>query len=139
MYSANNVFKVHTEKSYRNIKKSNRNQIGFRFEIQYYITYYIFFRVIWNQTDVRLVPNQSANSKYNLNSVWFIKISKRFLLCTGPQPKKILNCHSIFIEGVLNAINYHIFMCIKYTYNHLLYKPSQNWLINLFFNTFFYQ
>ena len=37
------------------------------------------FQLIWNQTDVRLVPNQSENEKYNLTSVWFNKISKRFL------------------------------------------------------------
>ena len=31
------------------------------------------------QTDVRLDPNQTENGNYNLNSVWFNKISKRFL------------------------------------------------------------
>ena len=49
-----------TQKSFRNLIKSNRNQIVFT-----------IFRLIWNQTDVRLVPNQSANGKYNLISVWF--------------------------------------------------------------------
>ena len=37
------------------------------------------FWLIWNWTDVRLVPNQSKNGKYNLISGWFNKISKRFL------------------------------------------------------------
>ena len=32
-----------------------------------------------NQTDVRLAPNQSENGKYNLISVLFTKIWKRFL------------------------------------------------------------
>ena len=27
------------------------------------------FRLIWNRTDVRLVPNQSENGKYNLISL----------------------------------------------------------------------
>ena len=49
----------YTEKSFRNLIKFNRNQIVFT-----------IFRLIWNQTDtVRLVPNQSENSKYNLISV----------------------------------------------------------------------
>ena len=35
--------------------------------------------MIWNQTDVRSVPNQLENGKYNLISGCFNKISKRFL------------------------------------------------------------
>ena len=35
--------------------------------------------MIRNQTDVRLVPNQSVHGKYNQISGWFSKISKRFL------------------------------------------------------------
>ena len=49
----------HTEKSFRNLIKPTRNQIVFT-----------IFRLIWNQTDVRLVPNQWENGKYNLISVW---------------------------------------------------------------------
>ena len=49
---------LHTEKSFRNLIKTNRNQIEFT-----------TFRLIWNQTDDRLVPNQSENCKYNLISV----------------------------------------------------------------------
>ena len=48
---------LHTEKSFRNFIKSTRNQIAFT-----------IFRLIWNQTVVRLVPNQSQNCKYNLIS-----------------------------------------------------------------------
>ena len=59
---------AHTEKYLRNHVKSTRNQIVF-----------IIFRLIWIQTDVLLDPNQSENGKYNLISVWFYKISKRFL------------------------------------------------------------
>ena len=43
------------EKYFRNLIKSNRDQIA-----------YTIFRLIWNQTDVRLVPNRSENGKYNL-------------------------------------------------------------------------
>ena len=57
----------HTEKSFRNLLKSNRNQ-----------TVVTVFRLIWIQTDVRLVPNQSENGNYNLISGWFNKISKTF-------------------------------------------------------------
>ena len=41
------------------------------------------FRLILNQMDVRLVTNQPKNGKYNLISVRFNKISKRFL-CVYP-------------------------------------------------------
>ena len=62
--------KLHTEKSFLNLIKSNQKQIVF-----------IIFRLIWHQTDsVRLVLNQSWNGKYNLISVWFNKISKKLYL-----------------------------------------------------------
>ena len=50
-------YRVRTEKSLRNLIKSTQTQIE--------IT---TFRLIWNQTDDRLVPNQSENDKYNLIS-----------------------------------------------------------------------
>ena len=59
---------VHTEESFRNLIKSNRNQIAFT-----------IFRLIWNQTDIRLDPNKSENGKYNLFSGWFNKISEIFV------------------------------------------------------------
>ena len=52
----------------RNIIQSNRNQIVF-----------IIFRLIRNQTEVRLVSNQSENSKNNLISVRLNNISEIFL------------------------------------------------------------
>ena len=60
--------KEHAEKTFRNLIKSHRNQIVFT-----------IFQLIWNQTDVRLDPNQSENGKYNLISVRVNKISKIFL------------------------------------------------------------
>ena len=42
------TFGLHAEKYFPNLIKSNRNQIVFT-----------IFWLIWNQTDVRLVPNQS--------------------------------------------------------------------------------
>ena len=60
----------YTEKSFRNLINSNWNQIV-----------YTIFRLIWNQTDFRLVTNQSKNGKYNLISVWFNKIPKKISLC----------------------------------------------------------
>ena len=59
----------HAEKSLRNLIKSNRSQIV-----------YTIFRLIWNKTDIRLVPNQMENGKYNLILVWFKKIWK-IVLC----------------------------------------------------------
>ena len=45
----------HTEKSFRNLNKLNLSPIVFN-----------IFQLIQNQTDVRLVPNQLENDKYNL-------------------------------------------------------------------------
>jgi len=55
---------IHTEKSFPNLIKSNMNRIVFTVH-----------RLIWNQMDVRFVPNQSENGKYNLISVLFNKFS----------------------------------------------------------------
>jgi len=54
------VWTVRKVQCFETCIKSNRNLIVFT-----------IFWLIWNQTDVRLVPNQSANGKYNLISVWF--------------------------------------------------------------------
>ena len=63
------VFCVYTRRIFfRNLIESNRIQIVFA-----------IFRLISNQMDIRLVPNQSENGKYNLIPIWFNKISKRFL------------------------------------------------------------
>ena len=59
---------LHTGKYFRNLIESTRNQIVFT-----------IFRLIWIQMDVRLVPNQSENRKYNLISGWFNDISEIFL------------------------------------------------------------
>ena len=56
-YSFVSVEFAHTEKSIRNLIKSNRNHIAF-----------IIFRLIWNQTEFRLVTNHSENDNYNLIS-----------------------------------------------------------------------
>ena len=62
------MWPIHTQKSFRNLIKSYRNQIVFT-----------IFRLIWNQTNVHLAPNQSKNGTYNLILVCFNKIPKRFL------------------------------------------------------------
>ena len=62
---------VHTEKSFRNVFKSNRNQIVFTIFLDWFGTasgHSPFF-----------VPNQSENGKYNLILVRLNTISKRFL------------------------------------------------------------
>ena len=65
---------TYTEKYFQNLIKSNRNEIVFT-----------IFRMIWNQTDVLCVPNQSENVHYNLITVWFNKISKK-CLCVYANP-----------------------------------------------------
>ena len=59
---------LHIETYFLNLAASTWNQIVFT-----------IYRLISIQTDVRLVPNQSENGKYNLISVWFYKISKKLL------------------------------------------------------------
>ena len=56
--STDTSLRIHIEKTFRNVVISDRNQIVFT-----------IFRLIWNQKDVRLDPNQSENGKYNLISV----------------------------------------------------------------------
>jgi len=85
---------MHAEKSFRNIIKSTRNRIVFT-----------IFRLISNQTDIRLVPNQSENGKYNLISGWFNKISKIFLrVChrLGVQTGKT-RIHCLESLGIMGA------------------------------------
>ena len=61
----------------RNLIKSDRNQIVFN-----------SFRLIWNQTDVRLVPNQSGTCNYNPNVDWFNQTQKSISQCV-----KTYNCY----------------------------------------------
>ena len=60
--------RLHAEKNFLNIVESSQNQIVLT-----------IFRLIWHQTDVRLVPNQSENGKYNPIPGWLNKISKKKL------------------------------------------------------------
>ena len=76
MTQQHNVEAFHTQ---INLIKSTRIQIIFT-----------IFLLIWNQTDVILVPNQSANGKYNLISGWLNKISKIFLCAFLLVRKQIL-------------------------------------------------
>ena len=39
------------------------------------------FRLIWHQTEFRLMPNQSEKCSYNTNLVWFNKVHKNISLC----------------------------------------------------------
>ena len=64
---------------------------------------YISFRLIWNQTDVRLVSSQSKNDKYSLISVWFNEISGRFF-CVHRE-KSFLNL--VQLDQILDCI-YHV-------------------------------
>ena len=57
-----------TEKS--SLKLVSPNQVQFVFTL---------FRLIWNQTELRLVPIQSENGKYKLNLDYINKIQGKFL------------------------------------------------------------
>ena len=76
---------MHTEKSFRNLDKSNRNQTVF---------------TIWNQTDFRLVPNQPENGVNTI--IWFQFHSIRFR-----KDLSVCNCVSsifrmyFFLVGVI--------------------------------------
>ena len=83
---------MHTEKSFWNFIKSNQNQIIFT-----------IFRLIWIQTDVRLVPNQSRSGKYNLISGRFNNISKIFLCVCIPKTWQIYS--SFMNEFPLNILS----------------------------------
>ena len=81
---------IHTTgKTFRNFIKSNRNKIV-----------YTILRLISNQTDVRLVPNQSTNGKYNLISVWFNKISKKNL-CVQQDLSPIKNWVALSSQWIM--------------------------------------
>ena len=94
---ASTLHNNHTEKSFPSLIESNRNQIVFT-----------NFRLIWNQTDAHLVLNQSENGKYYLISVWFDKISKRFL-CVWKQVRVKYNTCSDF--AFINLV----YLFIKHT------------------------
>ena len=93
------VYSLDTENSFRNPIESNRNQIVFT-----------IFQLIWNQTDVCLVPNQSVHSKYNLISVWLINILKRFLCVWGPVTRYAdkTSCFQVLIDPTYFCHNYSI-------------------------------
>ena len=94
---------AYTEKSFRNLVKSTRNQILFT-----------IFRLIWNKTGVHLDPYQSENGKYNLISVWFNKIywaknlmshvndiiRSRLCLVTSYYSQELLNCQLFWYSNI---------------------------------------
>ena len=98
--------RLHIQNSFRNLIISNWNQIV-----------HIIFRLIWNQTDVRLVPNQSANDIYNLISVWFNEISKRILYVCD-----LVFLWTIIIETLGVFVNY--FHCKSYHGESFLATPQ---------------
>ena len=94
---------IHTEKSLRNLIKSNRNQIVFT-----------IFRLIWIQTDVRLVLNQLGNVTYNMISGWFQKdlyVCRLFFRSMSPPP--------LLLEIHLSYPWMHIGMMIVKAYSFL--------------------
>ena len=105
LHSFSCFFNLHTEKSFRNLIKSNRNKIV-----------YTIFRLIWNQTDtVRLL---FQINRCMVNTIWFqvdlIRFRKNFSVCAShwvrtfeTQFRSIFNCPII---GENN--NMHYYICI---------------------------
>ena len=110
---------LHTEKSFRNIKKSNRNQIV--------IT---IFRLNWNQTDFHLDLNRSENGEYNLISGWFNKISKEknSVRSTGALITSIVL--RIILRIVLRVINSWVEYCVRSYRAPILKNPIPQWGID---------
>ena len=70
----------------RNLIKSTRNQIVFT-----------ILRLIWHQMDVRLVPNQSKNFKYNLISEIRFDLTRfRKYFCMYKEEWNSVSCQLIF-------------------------------------------
>ena len=101
---ANNSFPM--SYTQRNLIKSTRNHIVFT-----------IFRLIWNQTDARLILNQSENGKYNLISGWFNKISKRFLCVHAFDTRR----REVFSESGLKKYN------CNYTFDWFGTKRASVW------------
>ena len=108
------------ENFFRNRIKSHWNQIVFT-----------IFRLIWNQTDVRLVPNQSENGKYNLILVWFNKISlfpaRSFMPpneATDEPRRAILITETVSAvitsKGITTAMGYDTFVESTFVYRTLV-------------------
>ena len=83
----------HIEKYFRNIIKSNRNQIVFT-----------IFQLTWRQSDVRLVPNQSENGNYNLILGSFNKISKKILYVYKKNYLRILRSDLFWKQNVYSVL-----------------------------------
>ena len=72
---------LHKEIFFWNLIELNRNQIIFT-----------IFQLIWNETEIRLVPKQSESGKYNLILGWLNKISKIYLCVCYPCKGNNNNC-----------------------------------------------
>ena len=129
--SHTHVFSLHSQKSFRNLIKSTRNQILFAIFTKYLpkvhvFTKYLFdillnhpeirlylqfFRSIWIQTDtVCLDPNQYKNGKYNLILVWFNKISKIFFCVSDLNNVKAYIPMCANTETLFSAIVFTIYL-----------------------------
>ena len=98
------IVQLHTEKSFLNLIKSTQNQIVFT-----------IFRLICNQTDVRVVQNQSKSGKYNLISVWLNKILKIFLyVCNLEDDLRPLSVLVFFFRNEHREVNF------RFLFNQLI-------------------
>jgi len=112
------VWTVRKVQRFETCIKSNWNQIVFT-----------ICRLIWNQTDVRLVSNQSENGKYNPISVWF---NTRFKSWSVLHPSYVLihviveRSFSVGLLVIINMLSHAVlsnyFRCLNYLVLNMLPK-----------------
>ena len=110
---------IHTETSF-NLGKLN--------EVWIVIT---LFRLLWNQTEFCLVPNQSENAEYNLMSLDLIRI-RVLCICMKPhfikhsQNDEIIWCLTWKFYFRINSITWKKFRT-RWELDPELVKSNQNW------------
>ena len=82
------IYDIGTEKSFRNLVDPNRKS-----------DYIYHFRLIWNQTEFCLVPNQSENNKYNLIFGLNQQDSEKFSVCVAALRVSLEPCIMIMEDG----------------------------------------
>ena len=110
---------THTQNFFQNLIESTQNPIVFT-----------ILRLILNQTDVRLVPNQSGNDKYILTSGWFNKIPNIFLYvytfdgCCSSPVEKVLCMKLLFFPPLVFFFFSHLTAALIDLINEML----QQWI-----------
>ena len=100
---------AHTEKYFRNPIKSTRNQILFT-----------IFRLIWNQTDVHLVPNHSENGKCNLIPVYLTRFRKYICVYISRRYWRINYGHKSTVKAPNTSLSFSFILSYSLSLYYLL-------------------